>query len=64
MAIHDHGRFEPLTAGRKRPQTNGADRTCVFPGCTTRLSLYNANDRCWSHVRAPVPQSTGESNGR
>lgn len=25
------------------------DRTCATPGCQTRLSAYNRDERCWQH---------------
>jgi hypothetical protein len=33
----------------------GQGRVCFAPGCTTRLSVYNADTFCWMHQR-PVPQ--------
>jgi hypothetical protein len=39
----------------------GADgRTCSAPGCETRLSRYNAGDRCWQHADATFPNYRGK----
>ncbi len=32
-----------------------AGRTCAEPDCTTRLSVYNAQDRCAIHKRPTKP---------
>ena len=29
--------------------TNPPDRVCAEEGCDTRLSIYNAWNRCWQH---------------
>jgi hypothetical protein len=33
----------------------GRGRVCVALGCTTNLSVYNADLYCWTHQR-PVPK--------
>jgi hypothetical protein len=36
-----------------RPQrTFDMGRRCAEPGCQTKLSIYNASDRCWLHEPA------------
>ncbi len=35
-------------AGRPLVRKEG-DRVCREPGCQTRLSAYNRDDRCWQH---------------
>ena len=57
MAIEIEDQLQPLLAGRRPVRAYGPGRTCAFSGCGTQLSVYNANDRCWAHVRAPVDQS-------
>ena len=32
--------------------TNPEKRTCLAPGCTTTLSIYNASQFCWVHESA------------
>lgn len=34
----------------ERPRT--PERRCAYPGCTTRLSIYNADFLCWAHADA------------
>jgi hypothetical protein len=45
---------------RRRPKTFGEDRTCVDPGCSTRLSRYNRADHCYAHAPARFPRLRGE----
>lgn len=40
-------------------RTYPAGRTCLEPGCTTRLSMYNRRDRCWAHVEMKIPRLRG-----
>ncbi len=35
-------------------------RVCSAPGCTTKLSKYNAGDRCWQHADATFPNFRGK----
>ncbi|MEX0754410.1 MAG: hypothetical protein WD556_04750 [Actinomycetota bacterium] len=35
-------------------------RVCAEPSCTTRLSQYNATDRCWHHTEASYPTFRGK----
>ncbi|MFB3738559.1 MAG: hypothetical protein ACE14W_06305 [Candidatus Velamenicoccus archaeovorus] len=37
-----------------------ADRTCAVPGCTTRLSIYNAGEVCWQHADIVFPNYRGK----
>jgi hypothetical protein len=29
-----------------------SERCCAYPGCTTRLSMYNSDFLCWTHADA------------
>jgi len=40
---------EPLVGYRRAPRTFRRDRICSVPGCTTLLSIYNADDSCAVH---------------
>jgi hypothetical protein len=35
-------------------------RVCSFPGCETRLSVYNASERCWQHAEVAFPNHRGK----
>jgi len=40
----------------KTVATNPEKRTCLRPGCSTRLSIYNASQFCYVHESvAPKP---------
>ncbi len=41
-------------------RTEDADRTCAHPGCTTKLSIYNARERCWQHADVVFPNYRGK----
>jgi hypothetical protein len=41
---------EALVSYNRRPRTYRPGRLCRHPGCTTRLSIYNADDFCASHI--------------
>ena len=44
----------PTLGARSRPRaTRAKGRTCLEPGCTTVISIYNEADRCWLHAEAP-----------
>ena len=34
-------------------------RECNYPGCGTKLSVYNRRDRCWAHAEMKVPRLRG-----
>jgi hypothetical protein len=36
------------------------DRVCSYPGCETRLSIYNSDDRCWQHAEVLFPNHRGK----
>jgi hypothetical protein len=38
-------------------------RICSAPGCTTRLSVYNASERCWQHAEVAFPNHRGKRLG-
>jgi hypothetical protein len=37
-----------------------AERVCSYPGCRTRLSVYNATERCWQHAEVAFPHHRGK----
>ncbi|HYT29929.1 MAG TPA: hypothetical protein VEN82_04065 [Actinomycetota bacterium] len=41
-------------------QTTHEGRTCDAPGCTTRLSIYNLDSRCWQHAGLTFPNYRGK----
>ena len=34
-------------------------RECRYPGCGTKLSVYNRRERCWAHAEMKVPRLRG-----
>ncbi len=52
--------------GRERPSrvASTALRTCAAAGCQTRLSIYNAKDRCWQHTDIVFPNYRGRRLAR
>jgi hypothetical protein len=32
--------------------SRGLERCCQYPGCTTKLSIYNSDFLCWTHADA------------
>lgn len=41
--------------GAKPQQQYGQGRKCAEPGCSTVLSVYNSNDKCYAHTEV-VPE--------
>jgi hypothetical protein len=37
-----------------------AGRTCAEPGCSTKLSVYNASEYCWQHADVVFPNYRGK----
>jgi hypothetical protein len=35
-------------------------RECAEPGCSTRLSVYNARNHCWQHADIVFPNYRGK----
>ncbi len=35
-------------------------RVCAHPGCRTKLSIYNAGNRCWQHADVVFPNYRGK----
>lgn len=60
--LTDNGRVvaERMVTWHRPVATARAGRVCAHPGCETRLSIYNADDRCASHHRfvTIVPRAT------
>ena len=48
------GHLPPLS------KTEETERTCVHPGCDTKLSVYNVSDRCWQHADVVFPNYRGK----
>lgn len=44
----------------RRSRTSDRGRICEAPGCTTRLSVYNAKTRCWQHTDIVFPNFRGK----
>lgn len=46
---------------KQPPATTTAEegRTCVAPGCETKLSIYNASQTCWQHSDLVFPNYRG-----
>jgi hypothetical protein len=60
----------PSAIRAERPQelakpnrTYAKDRVCKEPGCQSRISMYNRNDRCWLHLGLKVPRVRGRKLG-
>jgi hypothetical protein len=44
-----------------QPTPTTADgRTCVVPGCSTKLSIYNLTPTCWQHTDLVFPNYRGK----
>jgi len=41
-------------------RTESQGRTCAHPGCSTRLSVYNAGTYCWQHADIVFPNYRGK----
>jgi len=37
------------------------DRTCAYPGCITKLSIYNRRETCFAHTGFKVPRLRGRT---
>jgi hypothetical protein len=33
---------------------------CAYPGCDTRLSIYNVRTHCWTHTEVVFPNYRGK----
>ncbi|GBD84952.1 hypothetical protein BMS3Abin02_01346 [bacterium BMS3Abin02] len=43
----------------RAPRRFSAERVCVEPDCSTRLSTYNRNDTCFRHSPLRFPRVRG-----
>lgn len=50
---------KPGRLPRPSRTTEGAERECAVGGCSTKLSKYNARDRCWQHSDIVFPNYRG-----
>jgi hypothetical protein len=41
-----------------KPEAEG--RVCSDPSCRTKLSVYNAAERCWQHAEVVFPNHRGK----
>ncbi len=41
-------------------KTEAEGRVCAYPGCATRLSVYNAGEHCWQHADIVFPNYRGK----
>jgi len=48
------GHLPPLS------RTTSSGRTCMEPGCTTKLSVYNTSELCWQHAEVVFPNYRGK----
>jgi len=40
--------------------TEQGGRTCLAPGCATKLSIYNLSPTCWQHSDVVFPNYRGK----
>lgn len=46
------------------PSGKGSEgRVCEFPGCETKLSVYNRSRFCWQHDDVVFPSLRGKRRG-
>lgn len=50
-----------ISALPRRNTRYEADRTCSFPDCTTKLSIYNRRDTCFAHAGFKIPRLRGRT---
>ncbi len=50
---------KPGRLPRPSRATEGDERECAEPACSTKLSRYNARDRCWQHSDLVYPNYRG-----
>lgn len=50
-----------ISALPRRNTCYEADRTCTFPDCTTKLSIYNRRDTCFAHAGFKIPRLRGRT---
>ena len=48
-----------VSAATRPPKAVSENRTCVHPGCKTRLSRYNRREHCYSHAPTKFPRLRG-----
>ena len=46
----------------RAPRRISAERVCIVPDCSTRLSTYNRNNMCFRHSPLRFPRSRGRTN--
>lgn len=66
MTGESHFRTVNIDLSARPNRTFAEGRSCAEPGCTTRLSRYNRNLRCWQHEPAHeyVPRGPRRSRSR
>jgi len=53
-----------ISALPRRNTCFAADRTCSYPGCITKLSIYNRRDTCFAHASFKVPRLRGRTRAQ
>ena len=51
---------ERVTSHDHPTKQYGRGRTCLEPGCTTRLSIYNDGSYCGLHLQVEAPRLRGK----
>ena len=46
---------------KKRPKINPEDRVCEAPDCTTKISIYNSQPKCYRHQVGKFPRVRGHA---
>ncbi|MCI0545613.1 MAG: hypothetical protein L0Z49_14415 [Actinobacteria bacterium] len=48
-----------VSAATRPPRAVSEKRTCIHPGCGTRLSRYNRREYCYTHAPTKFPRLRG-----
>lgn len=44
----------------RKSRKYGEDRICAHPDCSTKLSVYNRRDTCFTHTGVEIPRLRGK----
>jgi hypothetical protein len=50
----------PISGNDRPSRAFKKDRTCLQPGCGTKLSIYNQGKFCYLHEPMAVPRTRGK----
>ena len=50
----------PICGSERPSRAFKKDRTCLEPGCGTKLSIYNQGKFCYLHEPMAVPRTRGK----